>query len=390
MNKKRKKIAFIIQHLTNGGAERTISNLSLCLDKYYEITLIIFDGNNVTYPYAGKLINLNLPPIEGKVNKIINAIRRIKCVKEIKKIEKFDCVVSFMFGANIVNVLSKNKEKVIISARNHMSAYGVSIIDVFREKFLLKFADLEVALSKMVEHDLVHSFGLQNKKIVTIYNPCDVEKIKRLSQEKCNYKFKKDIFYIITAGRMVKQKGQWHLIKAFYEFKKEVFNSRLIILGDGELNDELKKLARTLKLENDIDFLGFVDNPYSYIANSSCFVLSSLFEGLGNVIIEAMSCSTPVISYDCLSGPRELISPETDILQKAKTIEIATCGILVPSCEQNIDFDPTLSLDDYNLANAIYLLYKNPELGKKIKENAMKRIEKFNPTIITEEWSRLF
>lgn len=386
---KRKKVAFIIQHLTNGGAERTISNLSLELSKSNEITLLVFDGKNVTYPYEGKLIDINIPPKDGVINKVLNVIRRAYLIKKIRKKEKFDCVISFMFGANIVNVLSKCGERVIISARNYISMYGLSKSSVFRERYIAKNADLEIGLSKAVSYDLIHSFKIPKNKVMTIYNPCNIERIQKLAEMKCEYIFDKDIFYVITAGRFVKQKGQWHLLKAFSLFNKKAPNSRLIILGDGELKDELDNLTKKLGIEKYVDYMGFVDNPYSYISRASCFVLSSLFEGLGNVIIESMACKTPVISYDCLAGPRELIAPETNINYECKEIEICSCGILVEKCGKEINFSTEIEKEDVNLSRAIETLYYNINLKNKIVKNAYKHLEEFSPNKIVKQWENI-
>ena len=385
-----KKIAFIIQHLTNGGAERTISNLTLALKDKCDITLIIFDGNSVTYPYAGKMIDLALPPVEGMGNKALNSIKRMIKVKKVRKKEHFDCVISFMFGSNLVNVVTRCGEKVIISARNYMSSYGLTKKDIFREKFIAKRATLEVALSKMVEHDLVYNFGIPSEKIQTIYNPCDVDRIEKMASEECEYYFDEKVYYFVSAGRMVKQKGQWHLLKAFSQFHDKVPNSKLLLLGEGEIEDNLKKLCSDLNLKDSVVFLGFVDNPYKYIRRSSCFVLSSLFEGLGNVIIEAMACQVPVVSYDCLAGPRELIAPETSFDEKSETVSWNSCGILVPAPSMSMNFETDLEDCDKFLTKAMFDVYNNPLKAELCVQNSKARIKQFTPEEITKQWSNLF
>ncbi len=385
-----KKIAFIVQHLTNGGAERTISNLTLALSNKYDITLFVFDGDNVTYPYTGEMIDLKLPPVDGKFGKVKNTIKRIKKVKEIRKTENFDCVISFMFGANIVNVMSKCGERVIVSARNYMSAYGCGIKDKIRERFIAKHSTLEIALSKMVKYDLVYNFGVPQDKVVILYNPCDAYRIKGLARENCSYIFNDNIFYVVSVGRFVKQKGQWKLIKAFAKFHKNVPNSRLILLGDGELKTQLIALSKAIGIYECVDFIGFVDNPYSYISRSSCFVLSSLFEGLGNVIIEAMACEIPVISYDCLAGPRELIAPNTDINSSVTGYSWEKCGILVEAPDEKMDFSNNYDKCDLELANAILSLYKDEKGRRKIVEHSNERIKEFLPETICEKWEKIF
>lgn len=389
--KTKKKVAFIIQHLTNGGAERTISNLSMELEDTCDVSIIIFDGENVTYPYGGRMINLKLPPVEGMLGKVVNSLKRISKVRKIKKKEHFDCVVSFMFGGNIVNVLTKQREKTVVSARNYMSAFHFGLKDKVRERFVGSRADLEIALSKMVEFDLVNNFGLPAHKVKTIYNPIDVGRIKDLAGESCDdYYFDPETYYFVTAGRFVLQKGQWHLIKAFSEFNKRIPNSRLIILSDGEMRKDLEKLSKRIGIADKIDFLGFLSNPYKYMHRASCFVLPSLFEGLGNVILEAMACAIPVISYDCLAGPRELIAPETKCSDTCNDVVWNSCGVLVPPPDKSVNWEPELEEADIKLYEAMMSVYDNPERANECVNNAMKRIQEFLPEKITAEWKAIF
>lgn len=386
----KKKVAFIIQHLANGGAERTISNLSMALEKECDITIIVFDGNNCTYPYGGRMVDLAIPPTKSAIGKVFNALHRILKVRSIRKQESFDCVISFMFGANLVNVLSNCGEKTIISERNYLGAYGRTFFNKFRVKFIARRCDIDVSLSKMVEYDLINNFRLPASKVKTIYNPLDVDKILTKAKQKSTYTFDSDCFYISSAGRFVKQKGQWHLIKAFSIFHKRYPNSKLLLLGDGELKNSLVKLSEDLQIRHSIDFLGFQENPYCYFYNSSCFILSSLFEGLGNVILEAMACKVPVISYDCLAGPRELIAPEVPINKTEREFSWYKCGILVSPPDYEMHIDTRIEKCDMLLADAMESLYNNRTKATSVIESAYEWIKEFSPERIIEQWKALF
>lgn len=385
-----KRIAFIIQHLSNGGAERTISNLSLALQHECNVTLIVFDGNNCTYPYGGTLIDLGIPPAKNVVGKVINIIKRIKKVRLIRKEQSFDCVISFMFGANLVNVLSKCGEKTIISERNYIGAYGRNLFNYLRVRFIASRCDIDVSLSKMVEYDLIHNFNLSSNKVLTIYNPVDVTKIRKKAQCSCCIDFDSNCFYISSAGRFVKQKGQWHLLKAFSLFHKTYKNSKLLLLGDGPLRPNLESLSEQLGISDSVIFLGFQDNPYSFISRSSCFVLSSLFEGLGNVILEAMACQVPVISFDCLAGPRELIAPNTPISFQEEKFSWQECGILVAPPNMIMSFDTRVEECEEYLSSAIESLYFSKEKRLSVINSANVRIEEFIPSKITSQWKSIF
>ena len=111
----------------------------------------------------------------------------------------------------------------------------------------------------------------------------------------------------ISAGRLTRQKDFPTLLKAFQIVKAQLPNAKLVILGDGEDRNELEKLAQELENQNSVDLPGFVKNPFAMIARADAFILSSRWEGFGNVIVEALACGTPVISTDCPSGPAEIL-----------------------------------------------------------------------------------
>ena len=108
---------------------------------------------------------------------------------------------------------------------------------------------------------------------------------------------------------------------------KAIADEKLIILGQGELNDDLRSLANELGLCDNVIFLGFKANPFKYMKRADMLVLSSLREAFGNVLVEAMACEIPVISTDCRSGPREIIAPNTDVKQSTQEIEYGKYGV---------------------------------------------------------------
>ena len=136
------------------------------------------------------------------------------------------------------------------------------------------------------------------KKIKPIYNPY-LRKINKRTFKKKNY--------IITIGRLRKQKDQKTLIEAFKIFLEKNQSYKLIILGHGNLEKKLKEQAKNLNINNKIIFKGWVKNTNAYLKHSKIFVLSSVYEGLGNVLIDAVNYNIPCVSTDCPSGPREIL-----------------------------------------------------------------------------------
>ena len=391
----KENVAIIIQKLNGGGAERTASNLSVFLSKYYNIHLIVFDGREILYPYSGMLHNLKLYPTTGKFHKFFTLIKRAKAIKKIKKEYNITAAISLMDGANIVNCMSSNGERVITSVRIQMSKsrFNSSVSKFLNKKkmgWISKKSDIIVALSDGVKTDLIENFKISQKKIVTIYNPCDAELLKSKAEFHGEEARNMADLSVTTMGRLVEQKGQWHLIRAFSQVIKAIPDAKLYILGDGPLKEKLKKIVVDLRLESNVSFLGYIEAPHAYIMNSKVFVFPSLFEGLGNVLLEAMACGTPVISADCYSGPREIISPGTNVKESLETIELGTYGILT-SVGKEIEFnaDAPLSSDEIQLSDAIKLLLTNEQQRTYYAEQAINRSREFLPHVIMKQWVKV-
>jgi len=143
-------------------------------------------------------------------------------------------------------------------------------------------------------------------------------------------------------------------------------------------------------LTDDIFFLGWKDNPFKYLAKAKVFVLSSLWEGFGNVIVEAMACGLPIVSTDCKSGPREIISPEMDLKKEIKENYYGKFGVLVPA----FNLDDKIIADDIieeekKMAEAIVKIIFDKNLCEELKNNSLQRAEEFDVKNIIKEWDFL-
>lgn len=169
------------------------------------------------------------------------------------------------------------------------------------------YTDRYVAISQGVANDLEDTFGVQNEKIDVIYNPAiDDELMQKKTKTVDHAFFNESQPVIVGAGRLTDQKDFPTLINAF-EITLDQKDARLIILGEGEKRNQLEKLVEAKGLTEKVALPGFVDNPFPYMEQADVFVLSSAWEGFGNVIPEALACGTPVVSTDCESGPREIL-----------------------------------------------------------------------------------
>lgn len=318
---------------------------------------------------------------------------RVYKVRKIKKKYNIDKSISFTENANIINILSRYKEKVIISVRNQKSKEIEASSQNIQKKIIKNIynkADNIVAISNGVKRDLIDNFYIDKMKTTVIYNPVDIKYIDSLKNEEIEdkYKYIFDENTIITSGRLTYQKGQWYLIRALKKVKKELPNAKLVILGQGELEKNLKKLVAELNLEDSVFFLGFKSNPFKYIKNSKVFVLPSLFEGFGNVITETMECGTIVISTDCKSGPKEILNP-SNMEEKVNDMFIANYGILIPVFDGKVyNATEKLTKEEDILANTIIEVLKNMQLCLQLESKIFERVKDFEVNSIVKEWCK--
>lgn len=170
-------------------------------------------------------------------------------------------------------------------------------------------ADAIIAVSHGIAEDVVRVTGLPRARITTIYNPLLTAEL----QEKARASLEHPWFIpgappvLLAAGRLVAQKDFSTLLRAFARVRA-VRPVRLLILGDGEERTRLERLAWDLKIAEDVALPGFMLNPFPYMARAAVFVLSSAWEGLPGVLLEALACGCPVVSTDCPSGPDEILN----------------------------------------------------------------------------------
>jgi len=359
-----KKVAFLINSMAGGGAERVVSVLLKNLSREGRQFYLILLQDKIYYdiPEDIEIIKLN--------SKFFGWLKLGKIIKE----NNIDKVISFLGRSNYTNIFAKKTgHKVCISERinpspmHTFSVTGINgLINRYLVKKLYKKVDSIFTNSLGTMNSLNQDFGIDRNKIKVVYNPLDLGKIKNSCQDDLELEYK-EIFknpVIINVGRLTKQKGQDDLIRSFKIIKKEIPESKLVILGEGELKRKLKRLVKKLGLEENVFFLGWQKNPFKFISQSKVFVLSSLWEGLPNTLMEAMACGTPVVSTDCPSGPDEIIDNNEN-------------GILVPLNDQKA------------LMSAITRILKNPAFAKEISQNAKKKVENFSVQKIISQYEKI-
>lgn len=383
-----KNIGLLISELNSGGAERVVSHLSHILSEDYNVHVILFEDTYLEYELGGKLDNLNVPAREGSVLvKVKLLFSRIRKLKKLIKQEKLDCVISFLDSPNFVNLFAKVKGcKKVISIRNYSELENRQttlgkLTDIVMKR-IYRRADCVVSVSKLIERDFIEHYNIPEEKICTVYNPYNFKDIIEKGSVPLTEKeqsFYDGNFTFINVGRIMYQKGIWHLVKAFKMVREEYSNARLVIVGEDLSDGRLVPLIEGLGIADSVLLTGRTKNPYQYMMNSQCYVLTSLFEGFPNALVEATACGCPVIATDCKSGPREILFESADLSAECNEVTVADYGIIVPNLESEENWDSTvLTENEKALARAMLEIVRDNDLRERLSVLAKKRSNDFS------------
>ena len=267
-------------------------------------------------------------------------------------------------------------------------------------KFMIKKyfnrADHIVTVSNGVKHDLIDKFKVNRDIIDVLYNPLDINEIINYSKEILTPEFNllfENNFTIMNIGNINVAKGHWNLIRAFSLVKKEILNAKLIIIGKADPDSELliQNLISDLGLEESVHLLGYQKNPYKFLGQSDVFAFSSIYEGFGISVVEALACSVPVISTDCKSGPREILAPSTDFRKITDQIEYADYGILTPPSQQGfLNASIPLTTEEKLLSDAIITLFHDKEMQSSYSRKGLQRAFDFGLDKAVQNYVNLF
>ena len=202
------------------------------------------------------------------------------------------------------------------------------------------------AISKFVADDAVSQLNLDPSCIQTIYNPVPIQEIEILADSELPSPWHKELknrFTIVTAGRLSAEKGHALLLPVVAGLHRRGFDCRLLIAGQGPRLEDYAQFASSLGLSvarasdpiatqmvADVVFLGFVQNPFSFMRAAHAFAFPSAFEGFGQALLEAVASGATIVASDCDSGPREILAPDTNYRARTSSVEEAACGLLVP------------------------------------------------------------
>ena len=307
-----KRVALFAPSVRGGGAERVMLQLAEGLVQRGVVVNLLLAQAEGAYldqiPRGVVLHDLKAKRVMASLPGAVRYLRRFKP----------DVMLSFMTHVNLVALWARRwagvKTRLAISEHNMLSlsdqggdAFKYRLLPFLARRFY-PWADDVIAVSEGVANDVASVAGLPAGRVRVIHNPVVTPKLMALAEEPLDHPWfaQHRVPVLLGVGRLEPQKDFRTLLRAFARLR-EARELRLLLLGEGALRDELEQMAVELGISEDVSMPGFAGNPYRYMRHADVFVLSSAWEGLPGVLIEAMACGCAVVSTDCPSGPREIL-----------------------------------------------------------------------------------
>lgn len=376
-----KKILITISSIEKGGgAEKVAAEVARnFLNRWFATELLTFYERENLHVFSWSVRCLKETVTTNPLWNFFKLFRRAKKISENVEELGIDISISFMEEANFPNIVAKllfrSSAKTVISIRQSQCAIG----PIYRLlwKILYPFADEIVTVTEEEKRNLTKNFRVPENRITVIPNGVNVEEIHSLSKKPLESTdsafFTSDVFTFVSVGRLTYQKNYPLLIESFASVSKKNPNARLLIIGGGKLQSELEALAEK-SAPGKIFFTGRRENIYPLLARADCFILTSLWEGFPNVLIEAMACGLPIISTDCKTGPKEILRKNADMIKDADSLELAEYGMLVPQSNGKL------------ISEAIAIMITDAETRKNYQKKSTERVKSFSVESVMIKW----
>jgi glycosyltransferase involved in cell wall biosynthesis len=355
-NRQKYRLAFLLRELGEGGAERSALRLANGLAR---------DGQSVVlllFKKKGPLLNDVTPGVEI-VNLRGSFFVLLMCLRSLQV--DFLLPVYTSMRALLAKLFLNAPFQVILSQRNMFTMDRGPLqtrLRFLRCRLLYPAASACVCISRGVAEEMSALELVKPEKIRVIYNPVLTDKLLTQMEIPLDHPwFEEKTMVVLGVGRLGDQKDFATLIRAFGLLAPRHPELRLLILGEGKQRKMLERLVREENLASRVSLPGYVSNPYPYMKRAALFVMTSRFEGFGNVVAEALACGCPVVSTDCQSGPAE-------ILDNGKYGHLAKIG------------------DASDVARAMEAALEHPLPGEELK----RRGSFFSERRAVEEYQRLF
>lgn len=308
-----RRIAIFVSNMHAGGTQRSMLNLASGIaDRGFAVDLVLARAEGPflnEIPNLVRVVDLNARRVATSLPAVIRYLRQELPVAMLSALDYVNIVALW------AKHLTGGSQRIIVSERSTLS-YAARDSKSLRGRLMplltsryYPWADGIVAVSQGVADDLSRETKVPRNRIQVIYNPVVTPEIQRKARSPLDHEWFKQGQppVVMAAGRLAAEKDFPTLIRAFALVRRSR-PCRLLILGDGDERESLEALVSRLGLQADVSLPGFVKNPYAFMARAALFVLTSKWEGLPGVLIEALYCGAPLVSTDCPSGPREILA----------------------------------------------------------------------------------
>jgi len=304
--KNRIKVLFALPLMNAGGAERIVCTLLKFLDREkFSLILLLLEKKGAfldCVPEDVYIYELKRSSLKSSVFPLIKAIRELKPDIVFSTIGSMNLLIASVRRFLPERIKFVARETNLVSLKNRDEKYPLLFDFLF--KTVYKNFDLIICQSRDMLEDLRQNYFIPSFKMKIINNPVDIEEIEKRAFCESEV-LDKRFFNVVAVGSLTEKKGFDLLIKAlFLSEDKDIF---LTIIGEGKEREKLQTLAKKLKTDNKIRFVGFKKNPYPYIKEADLLALSSRYEGFPNVLLEANALGVPVLAFRCKGGINEIV-----------------------------------------------------------------------------------